>query len=165
VVSVFIANLLDMSRLQAGALNLELRQVALEEIVARALIGHPDVDVAVPDDLPLVLADVGLCERIVANLVDNAHRFSPPGTPVRVTADTVPGAVRIQVIDAGPGVPEPQWEQIFQPFQRLHDRSSAGTGLGLAIARGFTQAIGGTLRPSATPGGGLTMTLILPIAP
>jgi K+-sensing histidine kinase KdpD len=164
-----IANLLAMSRLQAGALSVAPRPVALDEIVARALIGHTGdhVVVEVPDDLPLTLADPGLLERVIANIVANARRFSPPGTAVRLTADNGAGLVRLRIIDSGPGVPATDWDRMFAPFQRLGDRTSGGgVGLGLAIARGFTEAMGGTLTPSTTtPGTGLTMTLTLPVAP
>jgi K+-sensing histidine kinase KdpD len=163
-----IANLLAMSRLQAGALSVALQPVALDEVAARTLLGlhGSEVVVDVPDDLPLVVADPGLLERVVANLLANARRFSPPDTPVRVEADRVDGKVRLRVVDAGPGVPEAEWERMFAPFQRLGDRSTGGgVGLGLAIARGFTDAMGGTLTPSKTPGGGLTMTVTLPVAP
>jgi K+-sensing histidine kinase KdpD len=160
-----IANLLAMSRLQAGALSVAPRPVGLDEIVARALIGlRLEVVVDVPDNLPRAMADPGLVERIVANLLVNAHRFSPPGTPVRVEADSGGDVVRLRVIDSGPGVSEEDREQMFSPFQRLGDRSTGGVGLGLAIARGFTEAMKGTLSPSTTPGGGLTMTLTLPAA-
>jgi signal transduction histidine kinase len=125
--------------------------------------------VQVPDDLPLVIADPGLLERTIANLVDNARRFSPPGAPVRVEAaadhQAGSGTVRLHVIDSGPGVPQSDWTRIFAPFQRLDDRSSSGVGLGLAIARGFVEAMYGTLTPSTTPGGGLTMTITLPTHP
>jgi K+-sensing histidine kinase KdpD len=163
-----IDNLLAMSRVQAGALFVTSQPVSVDEIVARTLIDLHDSDVVVniPDDLPLVMADPGLLERVIANLLANARRFSPPGTPVRVVADRVKEGVRMRVIDAGPGVPEAEWNRMFAPFQRLGDRStSGGVGLGLAIARGFTEAMGGTLSPSKTPGGGLTMTLTLPVAP
>jgi K+-sensing histidine kinase KdpD len=160
-----IANLLAMSRLQAGALSVAPRPVGLDEIVARALIGlRLEVVVDVPDNLPRAMADPGLVERIVANLLVNAHRFSPPGTPVRVEAASGGDVVRLRVIDSGPGVSEEDREQMFSPFQRLGDRSTGGVGLGLAIARGFTEAMNGTLSPSTTPGGGLTMTLTLPAA-
>ena len=167
-----IANLLAMSRLQAGALSVDICPVALDEVVARALIGLRDsaTTVHAPDDLPLVLADPGLLERVIANLVINARRFSPPGTPVQVAASET-GAneervIALQVIDTGPGVPETDWEPMFTPFQRLGDRPTGnGVGLGLAIARGFTEAMHGTLTPSHTVGGGLTMTVTLPVAP
>jgi K+-sensing histidine kinase KdpD len=161
-----IANLLAMSRLQAGALSVAPRPVGLDEIVAKALIGinRLEVVVDVPDNLPLAIADPGLLERVVANLIVNARRFSPPGVPVRVEADSDDGHVRVRVIDSGPGVPEADHKQIFSPFQRVGDRSPGGVGLGLAIARGFTEAMDGTLSPSTTPGGGLTMTVTLPAA-
>jgi K+-sensing histidine kinase KdpD len=163
-----IANLLAMSRLQAGALSIAARPVALDEIVAQALIGlhGDDVVIDVPDDLPLAMADPGLLERVVANLVANARRFSAPGSPVRVEAEHGDGHVRLRVIDSGPGVPEADWERMFAPFQRLGDRPTGeGVGLGLAIARGFTDAMSGTLTPSRTAGGGLTMTVTLPVGP
>jgi K+-sensing histidine kinase KdpD len=160
-----IANLLAMSRLQAGALSVDVRPVVLQEVVAKALVGVP-VDVVVldvPDDLPLVLADPGLLERVIANLVDNARRFSPSGVPVRVTAWADDFAY-LRVADSGPGVPDADWDRMFTPFQRLGDqRSETGVGLGLAIARGFSEATGGSLVPSSTPGGGLTMTVQLPL--
>jgi K+-sensing histidine kinase KdpD len=164
-----IANLLAMSRLQAGAVSVHKQPVALGEVVPRALIGIPDhsVNVTVADDLPLVEADPGLLERVVANLVANARRFAPEGQPVLVQGDADEHVVRLQVSDRGPGVPREEWTRIFQPFQRLGDRPTdgAGVGLGLAIARGFTEAMGGTLTPADTPGGGLTMTVTLPVAP
>jgi K+-sensing histidine kinase KdpD len=162
-----IDNLLAMSRLQAGALSVAPQLVSIDEIVGRALLDvhGSDVAVHVPDDLPLVVADPGLLERVIANLLANARRFAPPSTPVRVEAERSNGKVCVRVIDAGPGVPETQWPHMFAPFQRLSDRSTAGgVGLGLAIARGFTEAMGGTLTPSKTPGGGLTMTVTLPVA-
>jgi two-component system, OmpR family, sensor histidine kinase KdpD len=104
---------------------------------------------------------------VVANLVANARRFTPEGQPVSIQADADNRVVRLQVSDRGPGVPQKDWARIFQPFQRLGDRPTdgAGVGLGLAIARGFTEAMGGTVTPADTPGGGLTMTVTLPVAP
>jgi K+-sensing histidine kinase KdpD len=163
-----IANLLAMSRLQAGALSVSLRPVVLDEIVAKALTGVRTAEVAVhvPDDLPLVMADSGLLERVIANLVDNACRFSPNGVPVRIHAAVGDATVWLSVADSGPGVPDADLDRIFAPFQRLSDhRSDGGVGLGLAIASGFTQAMHGTLVPSPTPGGGLTMTVTLPVMP
>jgi K+-sensing histidine kinase KdpD len=166
-----ITNLLAMSRLQAGALSVHTVPTALDEVVAQALIhAHADgVQVDVPDDLPRVLVDPGLLERVVANLVVNACRHSPPGTPVQVTAgvDATPDStMSLRVIDTGPGVPAKDRDRMFAPFQRLDDRTSgAGVGLGLALARGFTEAMGGTITPSDTSGGGLTMTVSLPVVP
>ena len=168
-----VSDLLDLSRVQAGALGVQLRPVALDEVVAGALLEHPagTVHNQVPDDLPRVLVDPGLLARVVANLVENAVRYAGPGSGVVVRAD--PGSrspgdgrqVRLQVVDQGPGVPRERWGRMFVPFQRLTDSTSdVGLGLGLAIAAGFTEAMGGSLEPSNTPGGGLTMTLTLPVA-
>jgi two-component system, OmpR family, sensor histidine kinase KdpD len=156
-----VENLLAMSRLQAGVLSVQARPVALDEVVARAVLNAP-VEIAVGDDLPLVRADPGLLERVVANLVSNAVRVSEK---VTVEASSGPSTVDIRVVDHGQGVPVEDRERIFAPFQRLDDRAAdRGLGLGLAIARGFTEAMGGTVTPSDTPGGGLTMTVTLPRA-
>lgn len=163
-----IANLLDLSRLQSGALPARATPVALDEVVASSLLHERGAVVLleIPDDLPLVRADPGLLERAVANLVDNARRYSPASSPVRVSARVGVETVSLAVVDRGPGVPEEDWPRLFVPFQRLDDRASGShAGLGLAIARGFVEAMGGTLAPSHTPGGGLTMTLTLPRAP
>jgi K+-sensing histidine kinase KdpD len=163
-----ITNLLGMSRLQAGALSVHVTPTAVDEVVARALIHiHAgDIQVDVPDDLPPALVDPGLLERVIANLVDNARRHSPPGTPVRVSAEADLPSMVLRVSDTGPGVAAQDQDRMFAPFQRLDDRTTnAGVGLGLALARGFTEAMGGTITPSETPGGGLTMTLTLPVAP
>jgi K+-sensing histidine kinase KdpD len=159
-----VGNLLDMSRLQAGVLSVELGPVALDEVAARALIDlrGAGVRVDVPDDLPLVRADAGLLERALANLLTNAHQHGPD--LVEVVAEVTPDEVRLAVRDHGPGVAPHDRDRMFAPFQRLSDRRAGGIGLGLAIARGFVEAMGGTLRPSTTPGGGLTMTVTLPIA-
>lgn len=109
-------------------------------------------------------ADPGLLEQVLANLVDNARRFLPPQGTVRIAAREQDGRVRIDVVDHGPGVPKERFQTIFDPFQRFDDRGHQGTGLGLAIARGFTEAMGGELAPSQTPGGGLTMTVWLEVA-
>jgi K+-sensing histidine kinase KdpD len=163
-----IANLLAMSRLQAGALSVAVQPVGLDGVVAQAMLDtHDDqIEVDVPDNLPAVMADPGLLERVVANLVGNARRYSPPDRSVKVEADAFEdGFVRLKVTDHGPGVPKQQWAAMFAPFQRLDDHSSdGGVGLGLAIARGFTEAMDGELTPSDTPGGGLTMTVTLPCA-
>lgn len=164
-----VANLLAMTRLQSGVLSVSRRPVALDEVVAQALLDvrAADVVVDVPDDLPLALTDAGLLERVLANLVANARRFSPPEEAVRVRGRLGPEGreLRVDVIDRGPGISAADRERVFAPFQRLDDRSPTGVGLGLAIARGFTEAVGGTLVPSTTPGGGLTMTVTVPVAP
>ena len=121
------------------------------------------VDVDVPLDLPDVHADAGLLERVVANLVQNALRYSPVGVPVTVTASTHAGMVELRVIDRGPGIAEEDAEAVFSAFQRRGDgpANGAGVGLGLAIARGFTQAMGGSVASEETPGGGATFVVRL----
>lgn len=163
-----VANLLASSRLDAGALSVQLAPVDVEEIIGRGIAGAGQlhrVVVDVPDGLPLALADVGLAERVVANLVDNALRHSGRGTNVLVTADLRAGEVVVSVVDTGPGVPAGRRDALFTPYQRLGDRSSGGLGLGLSVARGFTEAMGGRLQPAETPGGGLTMNVHLQAAP
>jgi K+-sensing histidine kinase KdpD len=162
-----VSNLLAASRLDAGAVSTSLAAVDVEEIVGRALGGIGDgerVVVDVPNGLPLVLADVGLAERVVANLVDNALRHSGRGTNVLVRAAVRGGDVVVSVVDTGPGVPTARYADLFTPYQRSGDRSTGGLGLGLSVARGFTLAMGGSLEPAQTPGGGLTMHLRLPQA-
>lgn len=163
-----ISNLLDMSRIQTGGLSVHPAPVALDELVASALLSLEEGEelVEVPEDLPPVLADAGLLERVLVNLVANARRFSPPGRPVTVTAQQLPGdLVKLAVIDHGPGVKKDRWEEMFEPFQTLGDRASqTGLGMGLAIARGLTRAMSVDLTPSETPDGGLTMTLTLEAA-
>jgi two-component system sensor histidine kinase KdpD len=163
-----VENLLSMSRLQAGVLSLDPHPVSLDGVVAEALLhawtGEPEIEVHVPDDLPLIYADPGLLERVIANLLANAHAASRPQQPIQLRGRQVGDQVALQVIDHGPGVPAADRERMFTPFQRLDDRAGLGLGLGLAIARGFTQAMGGTLTPSDTPGGGLTMTITIPTA-
>jgi two-component system sensor histidine kinase KdpD len=162
-----VTNLLDMSRLQAGALGIDAVDVGAEDIVPRALdeLGLEGRKVAlhIPDDLPPVHADPGLLEQILINLVANALRYSPAARPPVVTASTLGGTVELRIIDHGPGIPENRWDYVFLPFQRLGDRDNhSGVGLGLALSRGLTEAMGGALVPEHTPGGGLTMILTLP---
>ncbi len=165
-----VDNLLDMSRLQAGALAVFPRPAGLADIVARALddlgpVSH-EVIVDIGDDVPEVNADPALLERVIANLTANALRYSPPGRPPALAASALGGRVELRVIDRGPGLPEQDRDRVFVPFQRLGDTdNTTGVGLGLALSRGLTEAMGGTLEPEDTPGGGLTMTISLPAWP
>ncbi|MEV5943976.1 ATP-binding protein [Streptomyces sp. NPDC051994] len=164
-----IDNLLDMSRLQAGALTLRLRATALEEVLPTALESLPPeaprVDIQCPPEIPPLLADPPLLERVVANLLSNAARHTPPGESVLLTVSTLAERVEVRVIDRGPGLPAEDRERAFVPFQRLGDTdNTTGVGLGLALSRGLTEAMSGTLTPEDTPGGGLTMALSLPAA-
>ena len=163
-----VGNLLDMSRLQTGTVTPMIREVDLDEVVPMALGGVPEdtVELDIPETLPMVDVDPGLLERAVANLVENAVKYSPDTTPVLVKASAIADRVEIRVVDRGPGVPDEAKNRIFEPFQRYGDAPrGAGVGLGLAVARGFTEALGGTLSAEDTPGGGLTMVLSLQLAP
>ncbi|MFJ3337874.1 ATP-binding protein [Streptomyces sp. NPDC086766] len=157
-----VGNLLDMSRLQTGTVTPLIREIDLDEVVPMALGGVPEgsVEMDVPESLPMVRVDPGLLERSVANLVENAVKYSPPDRPVLVSASALADRVEVRVVDRGPGVPDAAKERIFEPFQRYGDSPrGAGVGLGLAVARGFAEAMGGTLAADDTPGGGLTMVL------
>ncbi|QWZ07638.1 DUF4118 domain-containing protein [Nocardioides panacis] len=162
-----IANLLDLSRLQTGGVTLVPDVVGLEDVVSRALSGLAEgdrVQLDLPDDLPAVRVDAGLLDRVVANLVDNALRHTDAG--VQVDSGVTDGRAWLRVVDHGPGVRAADRAALFEPFQRLGDApAGAGVGLGLAVARGLTEAMGGTLTASDTPGGGLTMTVSLPAVP
>jgi two-component system sensor histidine kinase KdpD len=165
-----VDNLLDMSRLQAGALVLHLEPTDLEEVVARSIddVGPAarEVSVEYAVDLPLVQADAGLLERVLANLLANALRFSPPDRPPAVTCSRLGEEVQVRVVDRGTGIPVEEWESVFLPFQRMGDTdNTTGIGLGLALSRGLAEAMGGRLEPEETPGGGMTMVVTLASTP
>ncbi|MFJ9409434.1 DUF4118 domain-containing protein [Streptomyces sp. NPDC101393] len=163
-----VGNLLDMSRLQTGTVTPLIREIDLDEVVPMALGGVPEgsVTLDIPEELPIVAVDPGLLERSVANLVENAVKYSPPGVGVLVAASALGERVELRIADRGPGVPDSAKDRIFEPFQRYGDAPrGAGVGLGLAVARGFAEAMGGTLAAEDTPGGGMTMVLTLRTAP
>ncbi|MEU1482110.1 sensor histidine kinase KdpD [Streptomyces sp. NPDC005760] len=163
-----VGNLLDMSRLQTGTVTPIIRETDLDEVIPMALGGVPEdsVDLDIPETLPMVDVDRGLLERAVANIVENAVKYSPPGEKVLVAASALADRVEVRVVDRGPGVPDEAKDRIFEPFQRYGDSPrGAGVGLGLAVARGFTEAMGGTIHAEDTPGGGLTMVLVVGTAP
>ena len=161
-----IGNLLDMSRLHTGSLQPFLRPTAIDEVAPVALLGlddSPRLEMAVPDGFPMVLADPGLLERVLANLFSNALRHSPPSRPPELHAQLIGDMVVLEVVDHGQGVPDEQKERIFEPFTRVGDRYP-GVGLGLAVAKGFAEAMGGTITAEDTAGGGLTVRVTLPEA-
>ena len=169
--TALVGNLLDSSRLAAGVVRPELQRVYLEEVVQRALLGisrgttgfghrWPDRVKSEVDDA-VALADAGLLERVLANLIDNALRYAPDSA-VRVNAGTVGDRVLITIVDEGPGIPRGAEQELFAPFQRLGDQdNTTGVGLGLSVARGFVEAMGGTVSATDTPGGGLTIVVDL----
>jgi two-component system, OmpR family, sensor histidine kinase KdpD len=163
-----IGNLLDMSRLHTGSLEPFLRSITIDEVAPVALRGLDSsmkLEMDVPDGLPLVRADPGLLERVLANLFSNALRHSPPppAPPPLLRVFRLGDTVVLDVVDHGQGVPDALKPRIFEPFQRLDERS-AGVGLGLAVAKGFAEAMGGSIAATDTPGGGLTVRVTLPIA-
>jgi two-component system sensor histidine kinase KdpD len=160
-----VGSLLDMSRLQAGAVVAHKEVVVVDEVLAEALAGlggrAQGVVVDIPEDTPPALGDEALLERALANIIANAVAFSR-GSPVLVQAGRVRDEVDIRIADRGPGVPLAERDRIFLPFQRLGDtQRREGVGLGLAIARGFVEAMGGTIEADDTPGGGLTIVVRL----
>ncbi len=161
-----IGNLLDMSRLATGSLQPFLRPTSVEEVAPAALLGlapASSVRIAVPDDLPLVRTDPVLLERVLANLFSNALAHSPAGRPPELRACPAGESVLLEVCDHGPGVPDEFKLRMFEPFERLGDRAAGnGVGLGLAVAKGFLEAMGGTIHAADTPGGGLTVQVSLP---
>ncbi|MDD7811198.1 sensor histidine kinase KdpD [Mycobacterium sp. CSUR Q5927] len=169
--TALVGNLLDSSRLAAGVIRPALTKVYLEEVVQRALIGigkRSNVfgrgsleQVKVEVGPTVAMADAGLLERVLANVIDNALRYASDSV-VRVTAGQVGDRVLINVADEGCGLPRGGELHAFDPFQRLGDRdNTSGVGLGLSVARGFTEAMGGTISATETPGGGLTMVVDL----
>jgi two-component system, OmpR family, sensor histidine kinase KdpD len=161
-----IGNLLDMSRLHTGSLQPFLRPITIDEVAPIALRGldaPANVRFEVPDELPLILADPGLLERVLANLFSNALHHAPATRPPALQAHRQDDTVVLEVIDHGPGVPDGLKTEIFEPFRRFDDRK-VGVGLGLAVAKGFTEAMGGAIVAADTPGGGLTVRITLPVA-
>ncbi|MBC2638680.1 MULTISPECIES: sensor histidine kinase KdpD [unclassified Rhodococcus (in: high G+C Gram-positive bacteria)] len=170
VLTSLVGNLLDSSRLAAGVVTPTLRPVYLDEVVHRALVGlgiggrtgtrareRVEVDVGAVT----AMADSGLLERVLANLIDNALRYGEDSV-IRVGAAAVGDRAVITVADTGPGIPRGRAEEMFDPFQRLGDRdTTTGVGLGLSVVRGFVDAMGGTISATDTPGGGLTMVVEL----
>jgi K+-sensing histidine kinase KdpD len=164
-----VSDLLDLSRLQAGAAMPEPGDWPVDDFVLQALDdveAATRVEVALPeDDPPLVHADRAQCERILANLVENALRYSPPNEPVRVQVRETGSDALIRVVDHGPGIAPGDADRIFEPFHRGSVPSaSRGAGLGLAIARGFAEANGGRVWVESHAGQGATFVLALPLA-
>lgn len=152
--SRFVSNLLDMTRIESGRVELDLENAAIDEIVGSALqraggmIAKHEVEVELDADLPMAPLDVMLFEQVLVNLLDNAAKYAPPGSKITIRARRAQGSVAIEVLDEGPGIPEDRLEQVFEKFHRIRqrDRQRAGTGLGLAICRGFVKALGGEIK-------------------
>ncbi|WP_144876173.1 ATP-binding protein [Microbacterium sp. 1.5R] len=167
--SSLVTDLLDVSRVQAGVLAVSTMRLDVAGPVLAAVdelaLGPADVELALDGDLPAVTADPVLLQRVLVNVIANAHRHAPDDSRVIVSTSTIGDHAEIRVIDRGAGVPAEKRDQIFQPFQRLGDTdNTTGLGLGLALSRGFAEGMGGSLTPEDTPGGGLTMVISLPLA-
>jgi len=172
----FIGNLLDMTRLEAGSLRPNAVYVDLSDVVgaaiaraSRILAAH-GVEFDIAAGLPMLSIDMVLFEQVLFNLLDNAAKYSPLGSEIRVTAWQVNGTVRLQVFDEGDGIPPEDVERVFDKFYRVRrgDRRRAGTGLGLAICRGFVEAMGGTITAANRPdrnGAVFTVSLPVPVQP
>lgn len=167
--TALVTDLLDVSRLQAGVLGISRTPVDSADVIIAALdeldLGPENTALDLDDEVPQLLADPVLLQRVVVNLLSNAARCSPPGSRVHISTSTFAGSVQIRVIDNGPGIAPDRRDDVFIPFQRLGDTdNSTGLGLGLALSRGFVEGMGGTLTLEDTPGGGVTMVVALPAA-
>lgn len=168
--SRLVTDLLDVSRVQAGVLAVSLAPVDPAAVILAAIdevgLGPDEVELALDPDVTAMLADAVLLQRVVVNVLANAHQHTPAGARVRVTTSAFNGMAEIRVVDHGAGVAPERQGEIFAPFQRLGDTdNTTGLGLGLALSKGFTEGMGGALTPEDTPGGGLTMVISLPVSP
>ncbi|MFS0734328.1 DUF4118 domain-containing protein [Microbacterium sp. 1P10UB] len=167
--TTLVTDLLDVSRIEAGVLGVSVQPTDPAAVILGAVdelhLGPDDVELALDPDLPALTADPVLLQRVVVNVLANAHRFAPDGTRVRVTTSRLGSRAEIRVVDHGPGVEPDRRGEMFSPFQRHGDTdNTTGLGLGLALSKGFAEGMGGTLTPEGTPGGGLTMVIGLPAA-
>ncbi len=168
--SRFVANLLDMTRLDSGALEPKLEACDLNDIAGAALrrveklMARHDVRTQIPASLPMLRLDFVLLEQVLVNLLDNAAKYSAPGTAIEVVASEHRYAITLEIRDRGPGIPAADLQRVFDPFFRVRqgDQQRAGTGLGLAVCRGFVQAMGGAIRAENRDGGGCVFTLEFP---
>ena len=143
-----VDDLLDLSRIEAGAAAPQRDWTDLHDVVASAAVplgGDHPIEFALPSDLPLIRADAAQLERVFSNLIENAVKFSPPGSPVKVTGSATPASVTVRITDQGPGISKQERARVFEPFFRGRGARGAGSGLGLAISRGFVDANGGRI--------------------
>jgi two-component system, OmpR family, sensor histidine kinase KdpD len=168
--SRLVHNLLDMSRIEAGALDPQLTETTLAEVIGPVVRlarvqGGQQLLVDLPEGLPTILVDPVRLDQVLTNLVDNARRYAD-GQPVTLAGRSVDGWVELRVIDHGPGIPAAERERVFDQFYRLRRNGHGpdGTGMGLAICRGIVSALGGHIRVEPTPGGGATFVVSLPAA-
>ena len=165
--SHLVTNLLDLSRIESGSLQLDRQAVPLDDLVddaVEAAGAGGAVELDLPDHLVVLDADETLLRQVLVNLLENAARYAPD-SPVRIEAREHGATVAIRIVDRGPGIPEPERARIFEPYSRARpELRGRGSGLGLAISRGFVAAHGGTLDVETTPGGGATFVIRMPIS-
>ncbi len=168
-----VANLLDLSRLQGGALRPHKEWVDIAEIIAGVAdrltprLPGRSITVDAPDDLPLIPADYARIDQVLSNLIENAAAYAPPASPIMVTAGAERAGISVRVRDQGPGIPRAERERVFEPFYRgaATEGLASGSGLGLAICRGIVEAHGGSIRIEAVDGPGVSVAVWLPGAP
>lgn len=167
----FVRNLLDMTRIESGALEPKKELNEMQDLVGSVLatlgqLSNPQLEVNVPSTLPLVQMDLALMTQVIVNLLDNALKYSPPGSPVEVRAQTKGEMLEIEVADHGPGLPEEDLQRVFDKFYRVRRPEGAGgAGLGLSICKGIVEAHGGLIRAENRAGGGAKFTVALPLVP
>jgi two-component system sensor histidine kinase KdpD len=167
-----VADLLDLSRIEAGVLRPTREPVLIPELIddtlhrLSAALTEREIGREIAGELPLVPLDYVQMQQVLTNLLENAARYTPAGTAITLGASCAEGTLELWVADHGPGVPEDQRELVFDRFYRLehHEKERHGTGMGLAISRGLVAAHGGRLWVEATPGGGATFRIQIPIA-
>jgi two-component system sensor histidine kinase KdpD len=161
-----VGDLLDLSRIEVGAASPQPDWCDLHDVVTSAAVHLDNVEFSLPPELPLIRADAAQLERVFANLIENAAKFSPPGAPIEIAASAGAGRVTVRVTDHGPGIPKRQRSRVFEPFFRGGEGGSAnGSGLGLAICRGFVEANGGRISLQSERGSGTSFVVSFPLAP
>jgi len=165
-----VANLLDMTRLEAGALHVAYQPSDLQDLIGTALARIEDlgsrcpVTVTLPDGLPLVSLDFLLVTQVLVNLLDNAMKYSPPGAPIEIAAELKEDVLQVRVADRGDGIPRDELERVFEKFYRVQRASGPkGSGLGLSICRGLIEAHGGRIWAEPRPDGGTVIVFSLPL--
>ncbi len=167
----FVANLLDMTRIEAGAIRLNRAECDIQDLVGCAMAsvrqraGSRAVRISLPDDLPPVPMDMVLMIQVLVNLLDNAFKYAPAENDIEISACREGRRLTLTVADHGPGVPEQDLQRVFDKFYRIPvPEGAGGTGLGLSICKGIVEAHGGTIRAENRNGGGLAVTMRLPLA-
>jgi two-component system sensor histidine kinase KdpD len=166
-----VRNLLDMARLEAGGLQIRKEPQPLEEVIGAALhhledrLRGREIETSIPADLPLVAFDSVLIEQVIVNVLENAVKYTPAGSPIELSAVFRDGEVMTEIADHGPGVAHGDSERVFEKFYRARQGEGGGVGLGLAICRGIVSAHGGRIWVTDRPEGGASFRFTLPLQP